>query len=263
MATVPVALPSANASSIAAGPCLIERLRGDERRLVERRDVDRVAHRHLRGAGDDPVAALLLDRLRGRERDRLAAGLDLARVAGLAGAPRERDLRHAHARRLDRLREHDRLRVDRDLGSGASPTSGVISAWKRPPRCLAKNFSDAAQSAMLLTGRAKPWPSSGARMYSTGKPRSRSAITICSDSAFLTRGSLAPCTTSSGVLIFCAELSGDWRIELRLALRRLRVAHALVEDDAAGLPVGRDRVEQRDQVRGRRRSRRRRRRGRA
>ena len=96
------------------------------------------------------------------------------------------------------------------------PTSGVISSWKRPPRCLAKNFSDAAHSAMLLTGRAKPCPSSGARMYSTGKPRSRSAITICSDSAFLTRGSLAPCTTMSGVLIFCAELSGDWRISWAL-----------------------------------------------
>ena len=53
-------------------------------------------------------------------------------------------------------------------------------------------------------------------MYSTGKPRSRSAITICSDSAFFTRGSLAPCTTSSGVLIFCAELSGDWRISCAL-----------------------------------------------
>ena len=104
---------------------------------------------------------------------------------------------------------------------------------------------------MLLTGRWKPWPSSGARMYSTGKPRSRSAITICSDSAFLTRGSLAPCTTSSGVLILAAELSGDWRIELGLALGRLRVAHPLVEDDAAGLPVRRDRVEQRDQVRRR------------
>ena len=67
-------------------------------------------------------------------------------------------------------------------------------------------------------------------MYSTGKPRSRRAITICSDSAFLTRGSLAPCATSSGVLIFCAELSGDWRVELGLALRRRRVAHALVEE---------------------------------
>ena len=64
---------------------------------------------------------------------------------------------------------------------------------------------------MLLTGRAKPCPSSGARMYSTGKPRSRSAITICSASAFFTRGSLAPWATSSGVLIFAAELSGDWR----------------------------------------------------
>ena len=90
-------------------------------------------------------------------------------------------------------------------------SSGVSSAWKRPPRWCAKNRSEAAQSDMLLTGRWKPWPSSGARTYSTGKPRSRSAITICSDSAFLTRGSLAPCATSSGVLILAAELSGDWR----------------------------------------------------
>jgi hypothetical protein len=75
--------------------------------------------------------------------------------------------------------------------------------------CFAKNASLAAQRAMLLTGRWKPCPSSGARMYSTGKPRSRKAITICSDSAFLTRGSLAPWATRSGVLIFCAELSGD------------------------------------------------------
>jgi len=48
-------------------------------------------------------------------------------------------------------------------------------------------------------------------MYSTGKPRSRSATTICSDSAFFTRGSLAPCATRSGVLIFEAALRGDWR----------------------------------------------------
>src|SRR5581483_9512519 len=31
----------------------------------------------------------------------------------------------------------------------------------RPPRYLARNSSDAALKAMLLTGRANPWPSSG------------------------------------------------------------------------------------------------------
>src|SRR6266576_3423342 len=46
-------------------------------------------------------------------------------------------------------------------------------------------------------------------MYSTGKPRSRNAITICSLSALLTRGSLAPCTTRSGALILAADFSGD------------------------------------------------------
>ena len=62
---------------------------------------------------------------------------------------------------------------------------------------------------MLLTGRAKPCPSSGAQMYSTGKPRSRRAMTIWSDSAFFTRGSFAPWMTRSGVVIFVAELSGE------------------------------------------------------
>ena len=33
--------------------------------------------------------------------------------------------------------------------------------------------------------------------------------------------------TSSGVLIFAAELSGDWRSSCALALRRRRIAHAL------------------------------------
>src|SRR6266550_9088539 len=46
-------------------------------------------------------------------------------------------------------------------------------------------------------------------MYSTGNPRSRNAITICSLSALLTLGSLAPCTTRSGAVILLAELSGD------------------------------------------------------
>ena len=36
-----------------------------------------------------------------------------------------------------------------------------------------------------------------------------SAATICSDSACLTRGSLAPCAISSGILIALARDSGD------------------------------------------------------
>ena len=83
---------------------------------------------------------------------------------------------------------------------------------------------------MLLTGRAKPCPSSGATMYSTGKPRSRSATTIWSDSRLLTRGSLAPWTTSSGVLILCAELSGDCRSSCFLpsgvAMSPMRIANS-------------------------------------
>src|ERR1017187_2411106 len=63
--------------------------------------------------------------------------------------------------------------------------------------------------AILFTGRANPWPSSGAIRYSTGKLRSRRAITSCSASARLTRGSLAPCTTISAVLILSAEFSGE------------------------------------------------------
>jgi hypothetical protein len=90
-------------------------------------------------------------------------------------------------------------------------TSGVIDSWKRPSRCLERNFSIAAYIAMLFTGRAKPCPSSGATRYSTGKLRSRSATTIWSDSAFFTRGSLAPWITRSGVLMFFAENSGDCR----------------------------------------------------
>ena len=88
-------------------------------------------------------------------------------------------------------------------------TAGVPPSWQRPPRYLAKNFSAASMATMLFTGRAKPCPSSGNRMYSTGAPRSRSATTICSDSAWFTRGSFAPCAISSGVLIFSAELSGE------------------------------------------------------
>ena len=91
-------------------------------------------------------------------------------------------------------------------------TSGVHALLERARRGAWRGTSrPRPYIAMLFTGRAKPWPSSGARRYSTGKPRSRSAMTICSDSAFFTRGSFAPCTTSSGVLIFAAELSGDWR----------------------------------------------------
>src|ERR1039457_6219247 len=69
---------------------------------------------------------------------------------------------------------------------------------------------------MLFTGRANPWPSSGATRYSTGNPLSRRAITIWSDSALFTRGSLAPCTTISGVLILAAEFSGDCRCNCAL-----------------------------------------------
>ena len=63
--------------------------------------------------------------------------------------------------------------------------------------------------AELFTGRANPWPSSGAIRYSTGKLRSRRAITIRSASERFTRGSLAPCTTISAVLILSAEFSGE------------------------------------------------------
>ena len=96
-------------------------------------------------------------------------------------------------------------------------TSAGTSSWKRPPRCFARNFSVLAIMAMLLTGRAKPCPSSGATMYSTGKPRSRSAMTIWSDSARLTRGSFCPWTTISGVRILSAELSGDCFISRALS----------------------------------------------
>ena len=47
-------------------------------------------------------------------------------------------------------------------------TSGVIDSWKRPPIYLARNFSAAANIAMLFTGRAKPWPSSGRAGTATG-----------------------------------------------------------------------------------------------
>jgi hypothetical protein len=38
------------------------------------------------------------------------------------------------------------------------------------------NFSASDSIAVLFTGRAKLWPSSGATMYSTGNPRSRKEI---------------------------------------------------------------------------------------
>src|SRR6267154_1515292 len=73
-------------------------------------------------------------------------------------------------------------------------------------------------------------------MYSTGKPRSRSAITICSLSALFTRGSLAPWTTRSGALILAAEFSGDclWSWA--------RPAGVF------GFPVWRNGIEQRDEI---------------
>src|ERR1700721_2337195 len=40
-------------------------------------------------------------------------------------------------------------------------------------------------------------------------PASRSAATICSDSACFARGSLAPCAISSGILMSAARDSGD------------------------------------------------------
>src|SRR5215510_5399729 len=46
-------------------------------------------------------------------------------------------------------------------------------------------------------------------MYSCLIPASVSAATICSDSACLTLGSLAPCAISSGIEIWSALDSGD------------------------------------------------------
>ncbi len=68
----------------------------------------------------------------------------------------------------------------------------------------------ATENAKRFSWPAKPWPSSSASMYSTSRPRSRSATTICSDSRFFTRGSLAPWITSKGAVICSAENSGDW-----------------------------------------------------
>jgi hypothetical protein len=45
----------------------------------------------------------------------------------------------------------------------------------------------------------EPCPSSSLSIYSTATPRRRSASTICSDSAFFTRGSFAPCAINKGV----------------------------------------------------------------
>ena len=67
----------------------------------------------------------------------------------------------------------------------------------------------ATAMAMRLFGARKPWPSSGATRYSTALPFSRSATTIWSDSCCVTRGSLAPCTTSSGTLIWSQWKSGE------------------------------------------------------
>ena len=78
-----------------------------------------------------------------------------------------------------------------------------------PFNCFAKNCSIAAYMAIRFSFPANPCPSSGATMYSTCLPRSRSATTIWSASAFFTRGSFAPCTTNNGALIFFAEFNGD------------------------------------------------------
>src|SRR4051794_41025438 len=46
-----------------------------------------------------------------------------------------------------------------------TPSSSLLSAGDggsaRPPRYFARKFSAAALKAMLFSGRAKPWPSSG------------------------------------------------------------------------------------------------------
>ena len=103
--------------------------------------------------------------------------------------------------------------------------------------------------AMLFTGRAKPWPSSGATMYSTGKPRSRRATTIWSDSALLTRGIVRALHDEQRRLDLVRGVQRRLPFELRPAFAASRVAHALGKDLADRLPVGRDRFEQRDQVR--------------
>ena len=55
-----------------------------------------------------------------------------------------------------------------------------------------------------VEARGVPW-----RTGASARPRSRSAMTIRSDSALFTRGSFAPCTTRRGAVILAAELSGD------------------------------------------------------
>src|SRR3954451_16969317 len=86
-----------------------------------------------------------------------------------------------------------------------SPLSGSM----RPPRHWPRNASARALKSMLFSGRAKPWPSSEYTTYVTEPLFFSIASTICSDSAWFTRGSFAPCPISSGFLIAFALNSGD------------------------------------------------------
>ena len=79
----------------------------------------------------------------------------------------------------------------------------------RPPRHDPRKFSAIALKAMLFTGRAKPWPSSGNTTYVTGMFFAAIACTIWSDSRTLTRGSFAPCPIRSGRTMRSAANSGE------------------------------------------------------
>ncbi len=55
----------------------------------------------------------------------------------------------------------------------------------------------------------KPWPSSSNTTYSTGTPFFLTAATMSSDSPRMTRGSLAPWITKSGLRILSAWRRGE------------------------------------------------------
>src|SRR5207247_4035599 len=119
--------------------------------------------------------------------------------------------------RLARVEELDLLdhvgRDDRDLLPCELPLGHVVPPRSLSPRGTALaggqtqeadrcRSSQSAASLNAFTSFARfvnPWPSSSNTTYSTGRPSSRSFATSWSDSPFTTLGSVAPCSTSSGV----------------------------------------------------------------
>ena len=107
----------------------------------------------------------------------------------------------------------------------------------RPPRQRCRKFSAAALKAILFTGRAKPWPSSGNTTYVTGMPLAFIAV----DDLFALRdidprivGALADQQRPNDLVGGVQRRTFRQQLPARLGVR---VAHPLVELNSAGFPI--------------------------